>query len=348
MPNQPIKQWSSFLSSIENKKELIKFLVSKWKNQNYRKSLGSKTVLVTLGEKCFQLKTHSVIDIEELHSTQEEADTRLLLNAKHANSNQFERPVIHTPDTDVICLCISHSTYIQGELFVKTGVKNKARIISIPRVRSKLIQQNVTTASESEISGCDSVSSFNGKGKIKALKLMYSKAEYTNAFKQLGTTIPVTEELHSRLERFTRALYNCDEGSINSARYKIYCSKDGKAGGELLPPCQNSLRQHCLRANYQAYIWRQALTPSIDIAPPEQNGWQIMEDGLLAIRWMTCKPAPEEVLELLSCDCRRKCVRGSCECIDNGLKCTEACRLSDCGNFTDDVDVLESNDSDEE
>ncbi len=90
------------------------------------------------------------------------------------------------------------------------------------------------------------------------------------------------------------------------------------------------------------------MSPSIDIAPPEEDGWQTMEDGILSIRWMTCKPASEEVLELLLCDCRRKCARGSCECINNGSKCKQACRLSDCGNFSDEVDVSESDDSDEE
>ena len=358
MANQPIKQWNSFLSSSENKTELIKFLVSEWKKENYRKSLGCKKLLVTSEDNCFEIQADTVFEVEELYSTQEEADTRLLLHAKHANNSYSRRSVIHTPDTDVICLCITHSSYIEGELFVKTGVRNQSRIISIQKIRRKLLQENVTQASENEIydsllglhafSGCDSVSSFSGKGKMKAFKLMYSKAEHIRTFKELGTTLPVTEELHSRLERFTCALYNQNDGSVNSARYKIYCSKDGKADGELLPPCQNSLRQHCLRANYQAHVWRQALIPCTNIGPPEHNGWE-MTDGLLAVRWMTCKPAPEEVLELLSCDCRRKCVRGSCECIDNGLKCTEACRFSNCDNFEEESDeILEDGDSDEE
>ena len=41
-----------------------------------------------------------------LRSDHEEADTRLLLHAKHA-SEDHERIVIQSPDTDVVLLCVS-------------------------------------------------------------------------------------------------------------------------------------------------------------------------------------------------------------------------------------------------
>ena len=46
------------------------------------------------------------------------------------------------------------------------------------------------------------------------------------------------------------------------------------------------------------------------------------------------------MLELLACDCKRKCVVGSCSCIDNDLKCTDACTLNGCENIStgDDID----------
>ena len=34
-------------------------------------------------------------------------------------------------------------------------------------------------------------------------------------------------------------------------------------------------------------------------------------------------PAPDVVLELLSCSCARECRSPGCVCIENGLKCTE-------------------------
>jgi len=44
-------------------------------------------------------------------------------------------------------------------------------------------------------------------------------------------------------------------------------------------------------------------------------------------------PAPDEVLEMMFCMCLKKCVRGSCPCVDNSLKCTDACTNHECDNF---------------
>ena len=52
---------------------------------------------------------------------------------------------------------------------------------------------------------------------------------------------------------------------------------------------------------------------------------------------MDGKPAPEAVLGMLSCDCKRKCVPNGCVCIANG--CTGMCKLSSCENRnTEDTD----------
>lgn len=51
-----------------------------------------------------------------------------------------------------------------------------------------------------------------------------------------------------------------------------------------------------------------------------------------------------QVLELLSCDCKRKCNRGDCPCIDNGFLCTNVCKVKDCEN----TEVDSDSDNDEE
>jgi len=52
------------------------------------------------------------------------------------------------------------------------------------------------------------------------------------------------------------------------------------------------------------------------------------------------------MLELLSCDCKKRCVVGSCLCIDNQMRCTEACKLENCENKSNHVEEsdLESDD----
>ena len=57
-----------------------------------------------------------------------------------------------------------------------------------------------------------------------------------------------------------------------------------------------------------------------------------------AIKWMTGFPAPDVVLELISCKCTRHCRPSDCTCLLNGLKCTTSCRLANCSNMEDEED----------
>ena len=55
----------------------------------------------------------------------------------------------------------------------------------------------------------------------------------------------------------------------------------------------------------------------------------------LVIHWMTGQPAPQAILDLLACNCAEL---QRCICITNRLKCTEICRLQDCGKQVDHAD----------
>ena len=52
----------------------------------------------------------------------------------------------------------------------------------------------------------------------------------------------------------------------------------------------------------------------------------------LVVYWMDGQPAPQAILDLLACNCAKKCELPKCECMLNGLKCTDMCRLQDCEN----------------
>jgi hypothetical protein len=47
---------------------------------------------------------------------------------------------------------------------------------------------------------------------------------------------------------------------------------------------------------------------------------------------MTILPAPDSILEFLSCGCVKSCDSNRCTCRSNGLKCTDMCKLKDCSN----------------
>ena len=63
------------------------------------------------------------------------------------------------------------------------------------------------------------------------------------------------------------------------------------------------LNMYTLRANYQAALWRRSLQCEPTTTSPTDHGWTVDDDDTLAIVWMRGSPAPDVVLQLLSCHC---------------------------------------------
>ena len=166
-------------------------------------------------------------------------------------------------------------------------------------------------------------------------------------FQQLGMEWNLSDDLHHSLQKFTCTMYCSTPGTsdINELRYRLFCLKRGDVESNQLPPCNDTLRKHSLRANYQAAVWRRSLQRCQDIPSPVGSGW-CTEDGKLYIDCLGGHPAPQAVLELLSCQCSRFCKLPSCSCIVNELKCTDTCRLQDCKNKPEDDKPEDDNDVD--
>lgn len=158
-----------------NKTALLHFLVNEWSRDEYHDKLKQTQLYATVEGKCFNLhanEEHSVTvqEIPELETTQEEADSRIFLHAKHASDQGHPRVVIRSCDTDVEVLALYQQEHIESHIIVHSGTKQASRIVSIPDVRSSL-GDNVCSALPGlhAFTGCDSVSAFAGKGKCKAL-----------------------------------------------------------------------------------------------------------------------------------------------------------------------------------
>ena len=95
----------SFLSSGENKKELIRFLVRCCKENC--DVLGDLDVYVAFDDSYIKLgsngQSRSILALALNH---EEADTRMLLHAKNIGKENAANIVIHTPTTDVFLICL--------------------------------------------------------------------------------------------------------------------------------------------------------------------------------------------------------------------------------------------------
>jgi hypothetical protein len=80
-----------------------------------------------------------------------------------------------------------------------------------------------------------------------------------------------------------------------------------------LPPTQAALKKHIQRA--KASIWEKALEANPNICNPNGVGWHV-ENDRLTIDWTDQAPAPDAVLEIVSCNCKTsKCKTQRCTCL---------------------------------
>eukprot|EP00057_Strongylocentrotus_purpuratus_P019489 XP_011673963.1 PREDICTED: uncharacterized protein LOC105442958 [Strongylocentrotus purpuratus] len=350
-------QWTKFLSSGENKENLLQYLFERW-SQSGKDIIDDVTVIVGHGEECHAIRMDrskgelEIQPLPALFSTQEEADTRLLLHSLHAASCSVD-VIINSPDTDVFILCLAFSQDIDANMYFRTGQGNKTRTIAIGNVFNHFGQDVCRALIGLHcFTGCDTVSAMYGIGKVRALKLMMSSKEHCTTFQNLGASFSVPLTLYEGIEAYTCELYGqkgCKD--VNDARCKLF--KSGTCGEKSLPTNKDSLHKHTQRANYQAAVHKLCLDPKPETPSPESHGWKV-EDDAYVIDWMTLPPAPASVLELSHCSCKKtQCTQGRCSCLQNNMPCTDMCSCIDCANLPsmsnrvgDDDD--DDDDSDEE
>ena len=146
--------------------------------------------------------------------------------------------------------------------------------------------------------------------------------------------LEIIEELFCRLYGFKQ------ETNINECRYSVLERRSKMSEPERFPPTKDALKLHMMRCNYQVYEWKKAFDVNHIPNEPVGSGWDKKNDKL-EIKWMTRKPAPEEILEFTSCSCKKSsCSSNRCQCFALNMKCVG---LFSCRNCTN-VEEVESED----
>ena len=177
-------QWKKYVGCGANKEELVEFLFNTWRQCSPDK-FQNVEVFVVHGNLCHSLCAKDgellVTEVPELHEDHEEADTRLLLHCAYASQRQApsqydpqKAVMIRSPDTDVFIIALAFAGVMTSKVLFHTGRGTNVRTIDVTSIKDHL-GADVSSALIGLhcLTGCDSVSAFYGKGKIKALKLMY-------------------------------------------------------------------------------------------------------------------------------------------------------------------------------
>lgn len=259
----------------------------------------------------------------------EEADTRLLLHVADAVQKGFRKVYVRTVDTDVVVLAIAMFNQISPEeLWIAFGTKSNFRYIPIHEVVAAMDPRVCATLHVFHaFTGCDTISSFGGRGKKTAWNTWNVFSEVTAAFEDLLLMqSDIRSSTISALERFVILMYDrtSDTEEINEARKQLFTRKSRTL--ENLPPTLAAPEQHIKRVCYQSNCWNQALIPYPDLPSPADWGWKKDQTG-----WQPVLPeASRSCSELIRCGCKKGCT-GRCKCFKVALKCTALCFCSgDC------------------
>ena len=217
------QQWKKFMASGQNKTNLMSFLVKEWShNPRFVEMIGNRTIYVAHGVNCTKIVnndhgTVSATTVLELNSNQEEADTRMFLHTSHAAKSGHQRIAIKSSDTDVEVLACHHQRNIDASLTIISGTKNRSRLIDVPKVCQQLGQDICDVLpGVHALTGCDTVSTFVGRGKKKALDIIKQSDVMRQNIRALGDTVPIRPNDVKGLQHFVCALYGDREcASVN-------------------------------------------------------------------------------------------------------------------------------------
>ena len=110
----------------------------------------------------------------------------------------------------------------------------------------------------------------------------------------------------------------------------IHNEKETTTTSQSLPPTKYLLYLHINCANYQFQYWRKALDHHPQFPYSVEHRW-IDFDRFLAVQLGLLKPAPDSILEFVSCSCKKsKYSTNNCGCEAVNLLCTN---LFGCTNY---------------
>ena len=187
--------FKQLLSSSVNKESLALYFAS-YILEYARDS--QKTYVVTLKSEC----RSNNLSFHHLNTTQEEADTRMLLHAIDATERGAASLCIHSPDTDVLVLALWKYTSLCEETSVVAGTGAKRRSISLgPLYNAVGGSVVVTLPGFHAFSGCDQTGTICGKSKISCWNALKKADEkFLEAFAMLESSAHIEDSVSKMLE----------------------------------------------------------------------------------------------------------------------------------------------------
>ena len=172
------RDWKGFLHNSENKKQLNRLLFSEWQTDKYSKYLVDRQIFVVCEEECVLITAECgrivTTSVQRLCSSQEEADTRIVLHCLYATQSTTEdnTVIVRSPDTDVFVFLHHYSVNLNRQVLFDTGTGNNRRLLDIQCIAAAVGGEMLKALPALHaFTGSDCVSSFVRKGKVTPFKM---------------------------------------------------------------------------------------------------------------------------------------------------------------------------------
>ncbi|KAL2091652.1 hypothetical protein ACEWY4_013915 [Coilia grayii] len=315
------KEWQKALKSPAFKTQFLKFLAQEWASHADPNTLAGHHVYLAVDNVChhYTVQQGSVIHEEaaDLACTHEEADTRIVFHLSRL-TNEKPTVAVRCSDTDVFVLLLYHISRMPDKPLVWMDVglssNNTRRYINISQLVAH-IHREVLEALPAfhAYTGSDYSASFMNKGKIRPFDLMRKKQQFVSAFACLGRSDKVDDNTMMQIEKFTCCMYSMPKLSkVNDVRLALFeqkyalckaktqpLSKIKGVNPSDMPPCHSSLVNKVRRANYIAYLWKNAPARNPSDLDPNEHGW-FLKDNQYVIHWYDGEQLPQSITNILS------------------------------------------------
>lgn len=191
------------LSQISNKTSLFTFPVIEWNKVKCTEML-QKVLFGTVDDKCYKITPEGSEEALVFWCMQEEADGRLLLLAAHAAGEGYQAAAGSLVDTYVFIMCLAFHENNGAPLFQKCRTKTRTRVLYTGKIRATVGRDVFRTLiGMHAYTGCDTVSTFTGKWKASAPKVLTNNKERQDTFMELVQEWDHFPDLMDKLEAFT-------------------------------------------------------------------------------------------------------------------------------------------------
>lgn len=259
-------------------------------------------------------------------------------------SSSFQKVTIVREDVDLLVLLNGLASSVNNVYFQKSSKGESDSLFSSTSFNhGELSFTPGLVLFVHAFSACDTTSALFWHGKIKMLDVLQKHPwliDVATIFLQPEVT---HEEIGSAGNKLLVALYGGGVTStLHTLRYEIFVRSAASAKIHLarLPPTEEAAAQHAYRTYHQVQKWL-----GVD-KDPTKWGWTSNQQELFPVACVK-DPAPQTLLQFISCKCRKGCTGRGCTCQKAGLKCSVICyfcRGKSCQNIT----TIEIDDSDNE